>query len=86
MSETASPIDQINALQKRILAGEEVTAEEMNTVITQLRSERSSISETLEKKRTKRAAGAKPVDIASLFKKKLEPAGPDVGDGPDGEP
>jgi len=68
----ASPIDQINAMQQRILAGEEVSAEEMGVVIDQLRSERSTISETQEKKRVKRAAGSKPVDIAALFAKKLD--------------
>lgn len=63
-----STIDEINLLRKRILAGEDPSAEEMQRVITQLRSERTGASETTAKKREP----AKPVDLAALFAKKPE--------------
>ena len=62
-----NPIDRINALQKRILAGEDPSAEEMAEVISQLRSERETISETAEGKRKE---PRKPIDIGALFAKK----------------
>jgi hypothetical protein len=65
MSST-NPIDAINAMQKRILAGEDPTAEEMQEVIAQLRSERGVASASTTKAKTPSA----PLDLASLFGKK----------------
>lgn len=71
---SADPIDEINAMQKRIIAGEDISAEDMAKVITQLRSQRSTIQESATEKKKTRSAGLPKVDIASLFapKKKGE--------------
>lgn len=66
MSSTSTSIDRINELQKRILADEPVTAEEMAEAIRQLRGERVSASAFTSKKK---AAPVK-VDLDSLFAKK----------------
>jgi len=73
MNEQAlSPVDEINAMQRRIIAGEDIPAEEMAKVISQLRASRSTISESSTEKKKTRAAGAKKIDIASLFAPKEE--------------
>ena len=70
VAETQSPLDQINEMQKRILAGEDIPSEDMHSVINQLRSERAVVSETATEKKVKKAKQSAPVDIAALFAKK----------------
>jgi hypothetical protein len=60
-------IDAINAMQRRILAGEDPSAEEMSQVIQQLRSERAEASTARAAKKAK--ANPPPVDISALFAK-----------------
>ena len=72
MNELASPIDEINAMQKRIIAGEDISAEDMAKVIVQLRSQRSTVQENATEKKKTRSAGMPKVDIAALFAPKEE--------------
>jgi hypothetical protein len=58
-------IDRINLMQKRILQGEDVSAEEMNEVISQLRSERTGSATTHREK--KEAKTVEPLDLKALL-------------------
>lgn len=62
----STAIEKINAMQRRVLNGEDPTAEEMQEVIQLLRSERGTASTTTAKAKTPAA----PLDLAALFGKK----------------
>lgn len=61
-----TPVENINALAKRILSGDDPTPEEMYAAIQQIRSERGSLAQAKEDKKKASA----PLDISALFAKK----------------
>lgn len=70
MSEAVSdPIERVNALQKRILSGEEVDALEMKTVLDELRKGRKTTHESAAVKK----AAAIPIDLNKLFEDLAKP-------------
>ena len=57
-------LDVVNDIARRVLEGEDIPAETMNTAIQALRSERATIAEAKKAKEP-----AAPMDLASLFNK-----------------
>ena len=62
---TDNPIDRVNELQKRIIAGEDPSDEEMAEVIQAMRTTRQSVTETATSRRQTKSK--EPVDIAALL-------------------
>lgn len=65
MSDTITPTDpisRVNAIRERIIAGQEVTAQEMKTILDELRQGRKTIHESTQAKKAKTT-----IDLDKLF-------------------